>query len=88
MAQRKLYRAKTNRVPDHYFVHFMNKTTAAAVKALVEELKQLDQDSTPSNFSVNIHGVVSRAGHGFAAAMSKEALDYVSLSVYSEFLDM
>ena len=76
MAKRKLHRAKVNRLPGQYFVHFKREVRATTAKAFIEELKQLDRNLT---FSVNVQGVVSRTGHGFAAVMSKEALNYVSM---------
>ena len=79
-AQRKLYRAKADKVPDNYFVHFQSTTTPAAVKVLVEELRRLDQDTSWFGFHSNVQGIVTKVGYGIAVTMSEEALEYVSCS--------
>ena len=79
MAKKKFHKAKVNRLPDHYFVHFKREVRTTTAKAFIEELKQLDRNVTLLNFSVNVQGVVSKTGHGFAAVMSKQALYYVSI---------
>lgn len=78
MAQKKLYRAKTNRVPGHYFIHFQSEATPAAVEVLLEELRKQDQDISQFRFHLNVQGVVTKVGYGIAVTMSEEALEYVS----------
>lgn len=76
--RRRLHRAKADRVPDHYYVHFRRDTTLAEGKELVDIMNQLDKDIFRPNFTAMIQGVVTKTGHGFAAKLSEDALKYVS----------
>lgn len=78
IARRKLHRAKIDGVQDRYYVHFKRDTTISEGKEVINAVEEFNQDSLMPNFTATIQGVLTKAGHGFAAELSSEALKYVS----------
>lgn len=64
------------RVPDSYFVHLRNSVKVEKAQKLVRELQL--RSSEGGNFKAYVTSIITRAGYGFSARLSQEALDYVS----------
>ncbi len=78
IARKRLHRAKAEKVPNCYFVHFKRDTSISEGKQLIDEVKRFNWNSSMPKFSATIQGILTKSGHGFAAKMSDEALKFVS----------
>lgn len=78
IARRRLHRAKADKVPDRYYVHFKRETTTVESEELITTIEQFSQDPLMPGFNVVIQGVLTKTGHGFAAQLSNESLKFVS----------
>lgn len=80
-AKRPLLRANARaRVPDSYFVHLRNHVELEKVQELVGELHR--RSSEGGNFKAQVPSIITRAGYGFSAKLSRAALNYVSKSIF------
>lgn len=76
-SKRPLLRASAHeRVPDSYFVHLRKNVKMEQVHELVRYLHQ--RSSEGGNFSAHVASIITMAGYGFSAKLSKQALQYVS----------
>ena len=74
---RPLFRAHEHeKVPDSYFVHLRNHVPLESVHELVRELHR--RSSQEGSFKAYVPSIITRAGYGFPAQLSKKALNYVS----------
>lgn len=78
IARRKLHRAKVDRVPDSYFVHFWRDTNHSIIQGVLDELEELNRDETNPNFTVTLKKLLREAANGLAVKMSNQALQHVS----------
>lgn len=75
--KRPLLRANARaRVPDAYFVHLRDRVKLEKVQELVGELHR--RSSEGGNFKAEVLSIITRAGYGFSAKLSRAALNYVS----------
>lgn len=84
-SKRPLLRASAHeRVPDSYFVHLRKSVKMEQVHELVRYLHL--RSSEGGNFSAHVASIITRAGYGFSARLSQEALQHVSFdTVVSQF---
>ena len=78
VARRKLHKAKVDRVPNYYFVHFWPESNRSTIQGVVDELEKLNQDTSHPNFTVTVQRVLREVANGLAVKLSNEALQYVS----------
>lgn len=64
------------RVPDSYFVHLRDRVELEKVQELVGELHRRSTEG--ENFKAKVSSIITRAGYGFSAKLSRAALNYVS----------
>lgn len=68
---------ESERVPDTYFVHFRKHARLDQLQEVVRELNE--RSSQSETFKANVASIVTRAGFGFSAKLSSDALNYVSV---------
>ena len=75
----KLLRAPSHvRVPNSYFVHLHSSCPLAEAEVLTRELREWNDDPGKPQFVARVSQLLTKAGYGFSAKLSDEALQHVS----------